>query len=303
MKHDDRFLRLFLVTLLGAGVLTLSAGASALDWNYPVYPSDLDPPLPYQRLAITTTDSVRIAAWYIPPPDTASGEGARHPAVLVFPREGETLPDRLPAIAAFARSGFAVLAFEDRGRGASGPFTPQKNTLIEPEYIIDAASALDILWTRPEVDTVRIGLYGESMGAMLAFALVRDRAEPRALVAVSIPYNLESWTQSMEELDPGKRFAKPEGWRRKDEPDKVVRRYNGALQFIVGEDDRETPPWMSEKLYDAYPRPRDLWIVPGASHRPPSSPLEVAGADYWERITVFLGRELATEPHRGWPGR
>jgi fermentation-respiration switch protein FrsA (DUF1100 family) len=288
---------------LGLAVLAvvLNPGpCAALDWNYPAYPSDLDPPLAYQRLVITTTDSVRIAAWYVPPADTGKG---RRPAVLVLPREGEILSDRLASIAALSGAGFAVLAFDHRGAGASEAFAFEGDALLFPEYVIDAASALDILWTRPEVDTVRIALYGESAGAMTAFALVRDRAEPRGLVAVSVPYDVKSWTETREELRIEPMSPAAGGWRRKDDPDKVVRRYNGAILFIVGTADRETPPSMAQKLFEAYPHPKDLWEVPEASHTPPHTPRETAGAEYWSRVTGFLLEELAAPPHRSWPDR
>jgi len=288
--------------VMGAvGLVVLPGPAPALDWNYSSYPSDLDPPLDYQRMVITTTDSTRIAAWYVPPPDT--GEG-RRPGVLVFPREGEVLSDRLPAIAAFARAGFAVLAFDHRGAGASEPFAFEEDALLFPEYVTDAQSALDILWTRPEVDTVRIGLYGESAGAMEAFALVRDRTEPRALVAVSVPYSVKSWGEARQEIGLEPRILAAGGWGRKLDPDKVIRRFNGAILLVVGSEDGQTPPWMAEKLYGSYPRPKDLWKVEGAAHDSPRTPGEVAGdGPYWERITGFLGKELAAPPHRGWPDR
>jgi pimeloyl-ACP methyl ester carboxylesterase len=258
--------------------------------------------LTFHRLAVTTTDSTKVAAWFLPAQDSAGTvEAGRHPAVLVLPREGETLPDRLPLLAALTRRGFAVLAFDHRGQGASGPFRTDPLALVYPEYRIDAASALDILWHRPEVDTVRVGVLGESRGAVLALALAGRRPEVRAVVAVGTPRNWKTYLESLKKTRPGEEYFVPKGWERRDDPDRVIRRFNGAIFFVTGNQDSETPAGIARELHDKYPRPKELWVVENAGHSTERAPERVLGDAYYDRVVTFLRRELEKKPHRGWP--
>jgi pimeloyl-ACP methyl ester carboxylesterase len=258
--------------------------------------------LTFHRLAVTTTDSTQVAAWFLPAQDSAGTVVAgRHPAVLVLPREGETLPDRLSLLGALTRRGFAVLAFDLRGQGASGPFPTDPLALVFPEYRIDAASALDILWKRPEVDTVRVGLLGESRGAVLALALAGRRPEVRAVVAVGAPLDWKTYLESLKKTRPDQEYFVPPGWERRDEPDRVIRRFNGAIFFVTGNMDTETPAGMARELHDRYPRPKELWVVENAGHSGERTPERVLGGAYYDRIVAFLRRELDKKPHRGWP--
>jgi pimeloyl-ACP methyl ester carboxylesterase len=294
-------MRAILLSLLLLG--TWTGQAPGLDWSrYGSDPGTLSPPLAFHRLAVTTTDSVKVAAWFLPAQDSADTAGSgRHPGVVVLPREGETLSDRLPLIAALSRRGFAVLAFDHRGQGASEPFRTDPRALVYPEYRIDASSALDVLWRRPEVDTARVGVIGESRGAVLALALAGRRPEVRAVVAVGAPRDWKTYLESLEKMTPDQEYFVPGGWERRDDPDRVIRRFNGAILFVTGNMDTETPTWMARELYEKYPRPKELWIVEDAGHAGDRTPERRLGEAYYDRVAAFLRRELDKKPHRGWP--
>jgi fermentation-respiration switch protein FrsA (DUF1100 family) len=292
----------FLAALLpAAGTGT----ALALDWSvYPADPGTLSPPLDFLRLVITTPDSARIAAWYVAAQDSAGAAlPGRHPGLLVLPREDETMDRRLDLIAAMVHRGFCVLAIDHRGHGASPPVAADSGTVLNPGFLIDAESGFGILWKRPEVDTMRVAAYGESMGGVLALAAAGSRPEIRAVVAVSTPYNLERYRKVMEREYPGGGLPTFGKWERQDEPDKVLNRYNDGVFFVTGDRDIETPPRMARDLHKKYPRPKELWIVEGAGHTGSHTPERVLGEAYYDRVAGFLMRELAKEPHRGWPDR
>src|SRR5262245_36695845 len=143
--RKGNLMRPFMIALV---LLTWGSAAHALDWSmYTSTPATLQPPLEFHQIEITTTDSVKIGAWFLPPEDSLGTVAmGRRPAVLLLPTEGETLPDRLPLIAALVRRGFAVMAVEDRGHGVSQAFSVQPGVVVYPEYRVDASSALDILW-------------------------------------------------------------------------------------------------------------------------------------------------------------
>lgn len=293
-------MRPFMIALV---LLTWGSAAHALDWGiYTSTPAMLQPPLEFHQIEITTTDSVKVGAWFLPAQDSQGNVAAdRHPAVLVLTAEGETLPDRLPLIAGLVHRGFAVLALEHRGHGVSQAFNVQPGVLVYPEYRLDASSALDILWRRPEVDTTRVAVYGESQGAVVAMALAGRRPEVRAVVAVGLLRDWKSYYSTVKKLHPEKQVFLPKTWEHRDDPNKVINRFNGSIFFVTGQMDLDTPAWMARELYQKYPRPKEFWIVEGAGHLAEQSPERMLGDTYYDRITGFLNRELNKPPHRGWP--
>lgn len=297
--------------LLGAvlgAALTVGAGvepAPALNWEvYGENPGTLSPPLDFQQLVITTPDSARIAAWFVGARDSLGMPlDGRHPGLLVLPREHETMDRRLDLIASMARRGFNVLAIDHRGRGASEMVVETPPALLRPEYLTDTISGFWILWKRPEVDTLQVAVYGESMGAVLALAAAREMPQIRAVVAVSPFYNLKRYMERMKERHSGRTGPVAWKWERHDEPDQVLDRYNGFVFFIGGERDDETPPSVTEALHKKYPRPKELWIVPGAGHEPEAAPRKILGGAFFDRVAASLRRELAKKPYREWPDR
>jgi pimeloyl-ACP methyl ester carboxylesterase len=293
-------MRPFMIALL---LLGWGSAANALDWSlYTSTPAMLQPPLEFHQIEVTTTDSVTIGAWFLPAEDSQGNVAPdRHPTILLLPAEGETLPDRLPLMAALVHRGYAVMAVEHRGHGVSQAFSIQPGVIVYPQYRVDASSALDVLWKRPEVDTTRVAVYGESQGAIVAMAVAGRRPEIRAVVAVGLLRDWKSYYASMKKLHPEKQVFLPKTWERHDDPDKVINRFNGSIFFVTGEMDLETPAWMARELYNKYPRAKEFWIAENAGHLGKDSPENTLGEAYYDRITGFLNRELNKPPHRGWP--
>lgn len=60
--------------------------------------------------------------------------------------------------------------------------------------------------------------------------------------------------------------------------------------LVVGENDTRTPPWMSQKIYDALPEAiyKELWIVPGARHSAQEAPEFMALPEFLARTISFM---------------
>jgi pimeloyl-ACP methyl ester carboxylesterase len=118
----------------------------------------------------------RCAAWLTLP----VGPGP-HPAVVLVHGLGATHDMMLPQYEQhFAAAGIATLAFDYRYTGASDG-QPRQH-ISTREQCLDVAAALEHLKSRPEVDGVRIGLWGTSLGGMNVTRVAASRDD----VAVAV---------------------------------------------------------------------------------------------------------------------
>jgi pimeloyl-ACP methyl ester carboxylesterase len=85
-----------------------------------------------------------------------------------------------PAAQIMAAQGIASLIFDFRGHGAS-------EGAVDGKMAEDIVDAWNVLCQLPEVDDQRIGIAGHSLGAMSAIIAADKVDNPRALVALSCP--------------------------------------------------------------------------------------------------------------------
>jgi pimeloyl-ACP methyl ester carboxylesterase len=136
-------------------------------------PTDVD--LTYQEVEFNATDGVRIRGWFLP----AAQSDVRGPAVVfvhgwLWNRAGNVaglVPftdrdvDFLPTMRALHDAGMHVLTFDLSNHGESGSRLPMTFGAWEARDLLGAMSYLRM---RPEVDPVRIGVLGTSMGGNTA---------------------------------------------------------------------------------------------------------------------------------------
>jgi uncharacterized protein len=72
-------------------------------------------------------------------------------------------------------------------------------------------------------------------------------------------------------------------------PIEGIRRIHEPLLLIAGEQDRHTPLAQSQRLFDAAPDPKQLWVVPGAAH---VNFHRFAPEEYERRVLDFLANAL-----------
>jgi dienelactone hydrolase len=152
--------------LVGALLVVVPAGVAILATHQaraPVARADLG--RPYEQVALTTPDGLKLAGWYLPSRNRA--------AVIVFPgRSGTVRHARL-----LARHGYGVLLLDRRGEGESEGDINLYGWNGEPDLV----AALAFLRSRSDVDPGRIGGLGLSVGGEL---LLQAAARAPALRAV-----------------------------------------------------------------------------------------------------------------------
>jgi pimeloyl-ACP methyl ester carboxylesterase len=84
-----------------------------------------------------------------------------------------------------AAQGIATLIFDFRGHGTS-------EGTADGKMVEDVVDAWNLLSRLPEVDSKRMGLVGHSLGAMLVIMAAERVSNPRALVALACPPEVDS---------------------------------------------------------------------------------------------------------------
>ena len=85
-----------------------------------------------------------------------------------------------------AARNIAVLRYDKR-TFLHGGRMPLSTITVEEEVIADAAAAIDILRTRPEIASARIAVVGHSLGAFLAPEIAQRAAPTAVLVLLAVP--------------------------------------------------------------------------------------------------------------------
>jgi hypothetical protein len=237
---------------------------------------------PYRAVRLTTSDGLRLHAWYVP-----SRNGA---AVIAFPGRSQPVPHARMLI----RHGYGVLLLDRRGEGASGGDYNAFGWAGEP----DLRAAIAYLRRQPDVDGSRIGGLGLSVGGEL---LLQTAAHTRALRAVvsegagqrSLAEHLDNptigrvqrWFSGMlaqtaavavlSNSRPPSSLA--------DLVPRIAPRPVLLIEAVNGHPD--------EVLNDLYARgpTAELWRVTAGSH---TGALAAAPAEYEQRVTAFFDRAL-----------
>lgn len=138
-------------------------------------PADLG--MPFEEVAVPTTDGLTLPGWFIP------ADGGRVGPGVALVHGWESARDRLLPMVQFLRAaGFHCLAVDVRGHGAN---PVEILPITAGEFGADALAAWWALDARPEVSSGAV--LGHSMGAI--GAILAAAAEPRiaAVVATSSP--------------------------------------------------------------------------------------------------------------------
>lgn len=110
------------------------------------------------EVTIPASDATPLACAYVIPPGTAPAAG--WPGVILFHGLGQSHTEMEPYGAALAQFGFAALACDARGTGASGG----KFGLAGPREVQDAQDLFTWLAGQPDVSNTEIGALGLSLG-------------------------------------------------------------------------------------------------------------------------------------------
>jgi hypothetical protein len=241
---------------------------------------------PYEDVAFTTADGLRLKGWYI-----ASRNGA---AVISFPGRASS-QQRAKML---ARHGYGVLLFDRRGEGESEGDPNQFGWQGER----DIHAGVAFLQRRPDVDSGRIGGLGLSVGGEM---MIQAAAESPALRAI-VSEGASSRSVRDELANPGGNWTELVGNSvataatavftnslppptLKSLVPKIAPR---SVFFVYGARGQPAERPANNAFYAAAGRPKAIWEVPGSGH---VGGIDARPAEYERRVVAFLDRALLAD--------
>jgi hypothetical protein len=239
---------------------------------------------PYEEVAFTTSDGLRLEGWYI-----ASRNGA---AVISFPgRAGSQSRAKM-----LADHGYGVLLFDRRGEGES----EGDPNILGWHGERDIHAAVAFLQDRPEVDPQRIGGIGLSVGGEM---MIEAAAESPALKAImseggSGRSSRDDWAngeRSLEILVGRSFFTAGAALWTSDLPPATLESLvseipsDTATFFVYGEKGQPEEKPANELFHERATGYSELWEVPGSGHM---KGIEARPAEYERRVVGFFDRAL-----------
>lgn len=196
----------------------------------------------------------RLALWWMP---LASGPG---PSLLYLHGTFRNLHRNVPKIDALRQAGFAVLAVDYRGWGASTPLSPSEASILEDAGLAWAE------FTRRVPDPSQRVIYGHSMGGGVAVALAAGLRHPQDYAALV----LESTFTSLPDVAASAGLLGRIGAALTTENMNSLERIGsvqGPLLMLHGTADGTVPFALGRRLFEAARMPDKTWVpVEGGQH-------------------------------------
>jgi predicted alpha/beta-fold hydrolase len=234
----------------------------------PLTQTPVDINLPFQEVTLTSSDGLKLAAWYIP--------GRQAQAVILVHGLNSNRTAMLPAAAILAEAGYQLLLLDLRGHGQS------EGDLISYGYreALDVQAGAAYLAALPGVE--KIGAVGSSLGGA---AVARAAAADQRLSAVVIQTSYSSLPAAVDDaLDDLSIFSKwPLG-------SLVVTLAERRVGIKIGQVDS------ARDLATINPRPVLIihsWIIESLG---PGDPAIAYEAEYRMRVVTFFEKALTSSP-------
>ena len=225
--------------------------------------------LKYEDVTLTTSDGVKISAWYVPA-DDARG------TVLFCHGNAGNVSHRLMDLVQFNDLGLNVLIFDYRGYGASEGSPSEKGTYR------DAEAAWEHLLDRRGEKPGRIVVFGRSLGGAVAAWLAVEKT-PAGLILESTFTSIPDMARKMYPVYPIRLLA-----RVHYDTLSHVRQLKCPVLVLHSRDDDMIPFEHGKKLHEAAPQPKEFLEMRGGHNSPHMDHPD----DYANAVGGFITRHL-----------
>ncbi len=188
-----------------------------------------------------------------------------------------------------------VCMVEYRGYGNSDDAKP-----TEAGLKLDSEAALNFILNHPKIDSKGVFIFGRSLGGAVAFHLA-EYAQKKGLpiAGVMVENTFVSISEMVDHLMP---FVAPVkslvlriGWKSGD----VVKNLKTPVLYLAGDDDQLVPHAQMQKLFELSGKTSiyaKMHVVSGGTH---NETWLQGGREYWQAISNFMQKVLATQKQRG----
>ena len=236
--------------------------------------------VPYESVTVTTSDSLELAASYVP--------SHNHAAVVLFP--GATRPEQARML---IRHGYGVLLLDPRGQGSS------EGDIVRWAGDRDLLAGVAYLRSRPDVDPDRIGGFGFSIGGEILLEAAAQSSAFRAIVSEGgwqsrwRRRRVRSGPVLLAEPNLAVMTAALTVFSNHGPPPNIVDRIGriapGAVFLIYADPGLGDENTRQPKYYAAAGEPKAIWKVPGSKH---TGGIDARPAEYEQRVITFFDRSL-----------
>ncbi|MBI4722229.1 MAG: alpha/beta hydrolase [Candidatus Stahlbacteria bacterium] len=282
--------------------------------NYSCVPSDFG--ILYRQVSFETNDGLHLKGWFYPAQDTVgiannlvgrmmvvsdslkpkireySCSAGKSPTIVICDSDAGNMGFFIFYAYHYFTKGYNVFTFDWRGFGESDTWNIVEDNLCCMEFLADYTAAIDFVKSQPEVDSGKIGLIGSSTGAYLSFAMIASRDDISAYIGKGIITSFEDIIANLHKITPDRKTMATPNYPKELLPLQSASRVKTPVFLIVGEEDKVTPVWMSEKVYEKLNGPKELWIVPGAEYKGEKSPEIITYPEFFVRTLVFYDKYL-----------
>lgn len=237
----------------------------------------------WEEVSITNMNGLKLRGWYLSAKKNETSAPQNTRTILICLGNTGNVSVMLPYAKIFHDSGFHVLMFDYQGFGAS----EGEATCLS--LYSDVSAAFDWLVTERSCRPEDIGLFGVSLGSVLAIAIAADKNAgavavedvfvPEDMMARQFGRNPDAVTQLA--IAGAKTFVLP-----KVDPIRNVARLKCPLFLLHGANDRLLPPTGTMKVAAASSVSTRVWIMEGVGHAPES--LEVNDQEYSGQLKDFF---------------
>ena len=247
--------------------------------------------LSYENIYFKTEDGVLIKGWFLPKEDS-------NKTIILMHGWGMNRGDIFRNTCFLHDLGYNLLYFDFRALGESGGSVSSIGYL----EVRDLQAAIKFLKETRAYACDKIGLYGLSMGGMVAICEAAQNKEIACVAAEASYYSFRkvvsrwAWVHNKVPYFPlmpivlhymRKRLsANPEKFSPKFNVPKISPR---PIFIIHGRYDNLVPAAQAKLLYKNAGEPKEIWLVPGAKH---NKCAEVGGFEYKQRLGDFFRKYL-----------
>ena len=217
--------------------------------------------LDYEDVYFNAADGVRLHGWWLPAEKVAQG------TVVFFHGNAENISTHIGSVYWLPAAGFNVFMMDYRGYGLSD------GAPSLPGIHADAIAALQTVMERTDIDTSRVVVLGQSLGAAVSiYAVAHSPYRPRfkALIVDSVFASYRQITQEkLGALWLTWPFQWPLALTVSDDfsPAKAVASIAPVpLLVIHGTGDQVIPIAHAHQVFASANEPKTLWEIPGAQH-------------------------------------